>query len=90
MTLINQFDLGRSLAMVFDDKPLTDALVGPGYRIPVLPASALYEQRPDLVVILAWRYADPIVAKHQRFIEGGGRFVVPWPTFSIRGSKDKA
>jgi SAM-dependent methyltransferase len=90
VTLINQFDLGRSLEMVFDDKPLTDALLGPGYRIPVLPADALYEQRPDLVVILAWRYADQIIAKHQRYIEGGGRFVVPWPTFSIRETADTA
>jgi len=90
VTLINQFDLGPSLDVVFDDKPLTDALLGPGYRIPVLPSDALYEQRPDLVVILAWRYADPIIAKHQRFLSGGGGFVVPWPTFSIRRASDKA
>lgn len=83
VTLINQFNLGRSLQVVFDDKPLTDALLGPGYRIPVLPADALYEKRPDLVIILAWRYAEPIMAKHQRFIEGGGRFVISWPKFSI-------
>ena len=90
MTLINQFDLGRSLVAVFDDKPLTEALLGPGYRIPVLPSEALYERRPDLVVILAWRYAEPIMAKHRRFIESGGRFIVPWPTFSIHGKEGNA
>lgn len=83
VTLINQFKLSRSLKMVFDDKPLTDALLGPGYRIPVLPASGLDAERPDIVIILAWRYAEPIMAKHQRYIEGGGRFIVPWPKFSI-------
>ena len=90
VTLINQFDLGRSLEAIFDDKPLTEALLGPGYRIPVLPSKALYERHPDLVVILAWRYAEPIMAKHRRFIESGGRFVVPWPTFSVHGKEGKA
>ena len=83
VTLINQFDLGRSLEAVFDDKPLAEALLGPDYRIPVLPSEALYESHPDLVIILAWRYAEPIMAKQRRFIEDGGRFVVPWPTFSV-------
>ncbi len=90
VTLINQFDLGHALETVFDDKPLTGSLLGPGYRIPVLPADALYEKRPDLVIILAWRYAEPIMAKHNRFVESGGRFVVPWPIFSVHGKAGKA
>jgi hypothetical protein len=85
VTLINQFGLGPSLEMVFDDKPLAEALLGPGYRIPVLASDAMYEKRPDIVVILAWRYAEPIMIKHKRFIENGGRFAVPWPNFSIHG-----
>jgi hypothetical protein len=83
VTLINQFDLGKRLAFIVDDKPLTEALIGPGYRIPVLPPSALIERRPDLVVILAWRYAEPIMAKHARYLAEGGRFAVPWPEFAI-------
>ena len=71
------FELGRVLDFIADDKPLTQALLGPGYRIPVVAPDALYAQRPDLVVILAWRYAEPIMAKHRRYTEGGGRFVVP-------------
>lgn len=85
VTLINQFELGRRLGFIVDDKPLTDALVGPGYHIPVLPSGALYESKADLVVILAWRYAELIMAKHRRFIDGGGRFAVPWPEFSVHG-----
>jgi hypothetical protein len=85
VTLINQFGLGRVLAFVVDDKPLTAVLVGPDYRIPVVPADALHEGKADLVIILAWRYAQPIMAKNQRFLDGGGRFAVPWPEFSIHG-----
>jgi hypothetical protein len=85
VTLINQFGLGRILAFVVDDKPLTAALLGPDYRIPVVPPAALEEGKADLVVILAWRYAEPIMAKNKRFLDRGGRFAVPWPEFSIHG-----
>jgi SAM-dependent methyltransferase len=85
VTLINQFGLGRVLTFVVDDKPLTAALLGPDYRIPVVPADMLYEGKADLVIILAWRYAEPIMAKNRRFLDGGGRFAVPWPEFSIHG-----
>lgn len=87
VTLINQFGLGKALDMVFDDKPLADTLLGPGYKIPVLPSSAMYEKKPDIVVILAWRYADPIMTKHKRFSDEGGSFAVPWPTFAIHSAK---
>ena len=42
VTLVNQFELGRVLDFIADDKPLTEALLGPGYRIPVVaPRRAL-------------------------------------------------
>jgi len=89
VTLINQLNLGRVLAFVVDDKPLTDAFLGPDYRIPVRSPDALYQDQVDLVVILAWRYAEPIIAKHRRFIDGGGRFAVPWPEVRVH-AKDQA
>jgi len=89
VTLINQLNLGRVLAFVADDKPLTDAFLGPDYRIPVRFPDALYQEEVDLVVILAWRYAEPIIAKHRRFIDGGGRFAVPWPEVRIH-ARDQA
>ncbi len=79
VTLIQQFGLGSVLDFIADDNPLTDAIVGPGYRVPVLPAAALDEHKPSLVVILAWRYAEPIRQKSRRYVESGGRFLVLLP-----------
>lgn len=79
VTLLQQFGLGEALDFIADDKPLTEAIQGPGYRIPVVQSDVLYEKKPALVFILAWRYAEPIVDKHARFQVGGGRFVVPLP-----------
>ena len=86
VTLIRQFRLGQALDFIADDKPLCEHVAGPDYRIPVLRSEAIYERKPDSIVILAWRYTDPIVAKHQRFLQAGGEFIVPLPTLSIRSS----
>jgi SAM-dependent methyltransferase len=79
VTLVQQFRLGTALDFIADDNPLTDAIIGPGYRIPVLPSGALADRKPPLVVILAWRYAEPIKKKNSSYVENGGRFVVFLP-----------
>jgi SAM-dependent methyltransferase len=79
VTLVQQFRLGQVLDFIADDNPLTEAIIGPGYRVPVVPPAALDERKPALVVILAWRYAEPIKKKNMRYVENGGRFLVLLP-----------
>jgi SAM-dependent methyltransferase len=80
VTLVQQFGLGSALDFVVDDNPLTDAIIGPNYRIPVLSPAVLEERNPSLVLILAWRYAEPIRQKNMRYVQnGGGRFLVFLP-----------
>jgi len=64
---------------IVDDSPLKQGLYCPGLHIPVLASEALYERRPDYVLILAWNFAQAIMDKHSAFLDGGGRFIVPLP-----------
>ncbi|MGH6717062.1 MAG: class I SAM-dependent methyltransferase, partial [Bradyrhizobium sp.] len=48
-----------------------------GAHIPVLPSSALLTEKPDVTVILAWIYAEPILKRNEAYLAGGGRFLVP-------------
>ena len=41
------------IEFIVDDSPLKQGRYTPGMHIPVLPAQALYERRPDVVVVLA-------------------------------------
>jgi hypothetical protein len=83
-TLMYQFGLDAdTIEFLVDDSPLKQGRFSPGMHIPVLPAQALYEKRPDYVVILAWNFAGPIMAKHQKFREGGGQFIVPLPAVEV-------
>ena len=93
--LIHQFELEDKLDLLLDDKPFKDRLEGPGYDLPVFTGAAVNEQRPALIVVLAWRYADTIIGNHRGYIDGGGEFVVPLPDISVvkrdvanRGSKE--
>jgi len=82
-TLIYHFELGDKLRFIADDYEAKQNLYSPGYHIPVLAPQALYERKPDYVLVLAWRYAEPIIKKHKAFLEQGGKFIVPLPDLRI-------
>jgi SAM-dependent methyltransferase len=83
-TLLGNFGLGaETLDFIADDSQLKQGLLTPGSHIPVLAAEVLYERRPDYVVVLAWNFADSIIARHARFAEAGGRFIVPLPEVRV-------
>ncbi|MGB0681391.1 MAG: methyltransferase domain-containing protein [Magnetovibrionaceae bacterium] len=83
-TLMYHFGIGPEIIdFIVDDSPLKQGLYSPGMHIPVLPSSALYDRKPDDVVILAWNFAEAIAAKHTAFTADGGRFIVPLPTVEV-------
>lgn len=79
-TLLAHFGLGRQdLDFIADDNPLKQGTYSPAAHIPVTPPDEIYRRRPDYLLILAWNFAEPIMEKHRRFTDNGGRFVVPMP-----------
>jgi SAM-dependent methyltransferase len=82
-SLLYYFDLGSALPFLVDDNPIRHGRFTPGHHIPVLPSEALYDRKPDDVLLLAWRYAEPILKRHEKFRAAGGRFILPLPEISI-------
>lgn len=82
--LIHQFKLEDQIDFLFDDTPFKNSLEGPNYELPVFGKEGVYDKKPDIIIILAWRYADAILAKHEKYLENGGRFLIPLPKVSIR------
>lgn len=74
-TLLYLFDLNERIDYLVDDNPVRFGRFSPGWHIPVYSSDALYEKKPDYVLILAWRYTDPIIKRHQEYIRGGGKFI---------------
>jgi SAM-dependent methyltransferase len=82
-TFVYHFGIGPMLDYFVDDYKLKQNTFSPGHHIPVLPSSALVERKPDYTLIVAWRYAEPIIKKNAAYLEQGGRFIVPIPELKI-------
>lgn len=83
-TFMYQFGLDQNFVdFIVDDSPLKQGLFTPGMHIPVYPSDAIYEKKPDYVIILAWNFAESIIKKHNKFREQGGHFIIPLPDLEI-------
>ena len=82
-TLMYHFELFDKLDYLIDDNTKKHGLYSPGCHLEVKPSDVLYDDKPDAVVILAWQYADPIINKHERYIDNGGKFVIPLPELKV-------
>lgn len=84
-TLMYEFGIEpKDLDFIVDDSPWKQSLYTPGLHVPVVAAEEIERRAPDYILVLAWNFADPIIAKHTRFAERGGRFIVPLPRVEIR------
>ena len=79
-TLLNYAGVGRELIdFVVDRSKHKQGRYMPGVHLPILPPSALLEEMPDAVVLLAWNFEAEILAQQAEYRRRGGRFVVPIP-----------
>ena len=78
-TLCNHFLISDKFKYFVDDNPVKQGKYTPGSHLPVYPSDYIYKDKPDFIVILAWQYADPIIKRHQKFLDGGGKFIIPLP-----------
>lgn len=83
-TLMYHFELTDKLAYLIDDNTKKHGLHSPGCHLEVKSSNVLYgEDRPDVVIILAWQYSLPIMRKNAAFLDSGGIFVLPLPDLKI-------
>lgn len=86
-TLMYHFGLDASvLDYIVDDNPIKQGMYTPGLHVPILAPSVLYDRKPDYVLVLAWNFAEPIIAKHRGYAGDRSRFIVPLPNLALSGS----
>jgi len=67
------------LPFVCDAAPSKQGKYLPGNHIPILPPSALAQQRPDIVLILPWNIANEVTSQNAFVREWGAKFGVAVP-----------
>jgi len=55
----------------------------PGSRIPVLPPEAVFDKKPDALLILPWNLKGEIMADMSAIREWGGKFVIAIPELEV-------
>jgi SAM-dependent methyltransferase len=79
-TLLNVFGIGaETLDFVVDRSSVKQGLLMPGVRLPIVPPEKLVEEMPDYLLLLAWNWADEIMAQQDAYSRRGGKFIVPLP-----------
>jgi hypothetical protein len=83
-TLLSFFEIGPdTVPYIADKSPLKQGRVTPGTHIPVVPPSHIEEEKPDYMILLAWNFADEIMAQQAAYRAGGGRFIIPVPEVRV-------
>jgi len=79
--LLNYCGIGtEKLSYIVDTTPLKQGRFSPGVHIPVVHPDQFAEQPPDYTLLLAWNYAEAILAKEAEYRRQGGKFIIPVPT----------
>ncbi len=83
-TLLNYCGIGTDfLEFTTDLAPAKQGKLLPGSHIPIRAPEAIFEAKPDYVVILPWNLKEEIKEQMAGIREWGGQFVIPSRTPSI-------
>lgn len=79
MTLLNTSGIGRDLVdYVTESSPLKIGKYTPGAHLPVYPDARLIDDQPDYALLLAWNFADEIMA-NVNAAGYRGKWIIPVP-----------
>jgi SAM-dependent methyltransferase len=79
-TLLNVAGITRDLVpYVVDRNTYKQGRHMPGTHQLIRDPSVLSEDRPDVLLLLAWNFAEEIMAQQAAYREAGGRFLIPVP-----------
>ena len=78
LTILKCSKLGKKHISYFvDDSPAKQGFYTPLDHIPIINRKEASKKLPDYFIILAPNYSDVIMKKEKRFMNNGGKFIVP-------------
>lgn len=80
-TLLNYCGIDtKILDCIVDESPERYGKFTPGTHIPIVnPDYFRRDKKVKFALLLAWNYKSEILGKEKKFVDNGGRFIVPFP-----------
>jgi SAM-dependent methyltransferase len=83
-TLLYTFNIDENIIEAsYDNAKEKINLFSPGKHIKILHPNEIYNRKPDYLLILAWNFSENIILNHKRYLDNGGKFIVPLPEMKI-------
>ena len=83
-TLLNACGIGRGdIEFVVDRNIHKQGRLTPGSHLAIRAPEAVFEAKPDYLLILPWNLRDEIMRDHAGIRAWGGRFVIPIPRVQV-------
>ena len=85
-TLLDYCGLGPDqIAWIADRNRLKQGRLTPGTGIPVVSPDRIAAEKPGVLVLFAWNFADEIMMQLDEYRRAGGRFLIPVPQVRLVG-----
>jgi len=84
-TMIQYCDISEELvSYMIDDAPAKTGFYTPASHLEIFTREVLLgKNAPDYVLVFAWSFFDEILHRNQRYIDNGGRLILPLPSVKI-------
>mgnify|MGYP003873885419 CR=1 FL=1 len=83
-TLLQWFGLDETLIdAIAERSPAKFGLKTAGSNIPIKSEEEMRKAKPDYLLVLPWHFINEFKKREQKFLESGGKFIVPCPQFEI-------
>jgi hypothetical protein len=83
-TVLQYFGLNSDLITAAAERnPDKYGRVTVGTRIPIISEADARANKPDYLLVLPWHFLQEFIAREHDYLYSGGRFIVPFPYFSL-------
>ncbi len=85
-TLLQYFGLDHSLIDGIAERSIHKfGLRTVGTNIPIYSEDEMRRAKPDYLLVLPWHFINEFISREKDYLDNGGKFIVPCPTFQVIG-----